>query len=157
MPSVSAMEPTIEVAGLRKRYGATVAVDDLTFTVRPGEVTGFVGPNGAGKSTTMRIVLGLDAADAGTARIGGQPYRSLTAPLTEVGALLDAGAIHPGRRAGPPAVDGPEQRPSRPPRRRGARPGRARRRLPEGGPAGSRSACHSGSASPRRCWAIRRC
>ena len=99
MPSVPAMDPTIEVAGLRKRYGATVAVDDLTFTVRPGQVTGFVGPNGAGKSTTMRIVLGLDAADAGTALIGGRPYRSLTAPLTEVGALLDAEAIHPGRRA----------------------------------------------------------
>ena len=99
MPSVSFMDPTIEVAGLRKRYGATVAVDDLTFTVRPGQVTGFVGPNGAGKSTTMRIVLGLDAADTGTARIGGVPYRSLRAPLTQVGALLDAGAIHPGRRA----------------------------------------------------------
>ena len=99
MPSVSAMDATIDVAGLRKRYGATVAVDDLTFTVHPGMVTGFVGPNGAGKSTTMRIVLGLDAADAGTARIGGRPYRSLTAPLTEVGALLDAEAIHPGRRA----------------------------------------------------------
>ena len=77
MPSVPAMDPTIEVAGLRKRYGATVAVDDLTFTVRPGQVTGFVGPNGAGKSTTMRIMLGLDAADAGTALIGGRPYRSL--------------------------------------------------------------------------------
>ena len=94
------MDPTIEVAGLRKRYGSTVAVDDLTFTVRPGEVTGFVGPNGAGKSTTMRIVLGLDAADAGTALIGGRPYRSLRTPLTEVGALLDAEAVHPGRRAG---------------------------------------------------------
>jgi len=93
------MDATIDVAGLRKRYGSTVAVDDLTFTVHPGMVTGFVGPNGAGKSTTMRIVLGLDAADAGTARIGGRPYRSLTAPLTEVGALLDAEAIHPGRRA----------------------------------------------------------
>ncbi len=93
------MDSTIEVAGLRKRYGATVAVDDLTFTVRPGEVTGFVGPNGAGKSTTMRIVLGLDAADEGTARIGGRAYRSLAVPLTEVGALLDAGAVHPGRRA----------------------------------------------------------
>jgi len=100
VPSVSAMDPTIEVAGLRKRYGSTVAVDDLTFTVRPGEVTGFVGPNGAGKSTTMRIVLGLDAADAGTALVGGRPYRSLKTPLTQVGALLDAEAVHPGRRAG---------------------------------------------------------
>ena len=93
------MHAAIEVAGLRKRYGATVAVDDLTFTVSSGEVTGFVGPNGAGKSTTMRIVLGLDAPDAGSALIGGQPYRSLTTPLTRVGALLDAGAVHPGRRA----------------------------------------------------------
>ena len=71
------MEATIEVAGLRKRYGATVAVDDLTFSVHPGQVTGFVGPNGAGKSTTMRIVLGLDSPDAGTALIGGRSYRSL--------------------------------------------------------------------------------
>ncbi|HEY3014267.1 MAG TPA: ATP-binding cassette domain-containing protein, partial [Nocardioides sp.] len=93
------MDATIEVAGLRKRYGATVAVDDLTFSVTPGQVTGFVGPNGAGKSTTMRVVLGLDAPDAGTALIGGRPYRSLKTPLTQVGALLDAGALHPGRRA----------------------------------------------------------
>ena len=93
------MHAAIEVAGLRKRYGATVAVDDLAFTVSSGEVTGFVGPNGAGKSTTMRIMLGLDAPDAGSAMIGGQAYRSLTTPLTEVGALLDAGAVHPGRRA----------------------------------------------------------
>ena len=93
------MDATIEAAGLRKRYGATVAVDDLSFTVGPGQVTGFVGPNGAGKSTTMRMVLGLDTPDAGTATIGGRPYRSLKTPLTEVGALLDAGAVHPGRRA----------------------------------------------------------
>jgi len=93
------MDATIEAAGLRKRYGATVAVDDLSFTVGPGQVTGFVGPNGAGKSTTMRMVLGLDIPDAGTATIGGRPYRSLKTPLTEVGALLDAGAVHPGRRA----------------------------------------------------------
>jgi ABC-2 type transport system ATP-binding protein len=93
------MDATIEVTNLRKRYGDTVAVDGLSFTVSPGQVTGFVGPNGAGKSTTMRMVLGLDAPDAGTALIGGQPYRSLQTPLTEVGALLDAAAIHPGRRA----------------------------------------------------------
>jgi len=93
------MDATIEAAGLRKRYGATVAVDDLSFTVTAGQVTGFVGPNGAGKSTTMRMVLGLDTPDAGTATIGGRPYRSLKTPLTEVGALLDAGAVHPGRRA----------------------------------------------------------
>jgi len=93
------MEATIEVNGLRKRYGRTVAVDGLSFTVQPGQVTGFVGPNGAGKSTTMRVILGLDAPDEGTALVGGQPYRMLRAPLCHVGALLDAGAIHPGRRA----------------------------------------------------------
>jgi ABC-2 type transport system ATP-binding protein len=93
------MEPSIEVRGVRKRYGRTVAVDDLSFAVRPGEVTGFVGPNGAGKSTTMRVILGLDAPDEGAALIGGRPYRTLRTPLARVGALLDAGAIHPGRRA----------------------------------------------------------
>jgi ABC-2 type transport system ATP-binding protein len=93
------MQPSIEVRGLRKRYGRTIAVDGLTFEVKPGEVTGFVGPNGAGKSTTMRLILGLDAPNEGEALVGGRPYRSLRAPLTEVGALLDASAIHPGRRA----------------------------------------------------------
>jgi len=90
---------TIEVTGLRKRFGPTQALDGMTFTVAPGEVTGFVGPNGAGKSTTMRVILGLDAADAGTALIGGQPYASLRHPLGQVGALLDAGALQPGRSA----------------------------------------------------------
>ena len=71
------MEATIEVSGLRKRFGPTVALDGMTFTVAPGQVTGFVGPNGAGKSTTMRVILGLDAADEGTALVGGQPYRTL--------------------------------------------------------------------------------
>jgi ABC-2 type transport system ATP-binding protein len=89
----------IEVRGLRKRYGSTLAVDDLSFTVEPGRVTGFVGPNGAGKSTTMRIILGLDAVDAGTALVGGRPYQALTRPLRTVGALLDASAVHPGRSA----------------------------------------------------------
>ncbi|GAA4571935.1 ATP-binding cassette domain-containing protein [Micromonospora coerulea] len=93
------MEPTIEVRGLRKRYRTTVAVDGLSFTVRAGEVTGFVGPNGAGKSTTMRLILGLDAPDEGEALVNGRPYRSLRTPLTYVGALLDASAVHPGRRA----------------------------------------------------------
>jgi len=87
----------IEVRGLSKRYGATVAVDGLNFDVRPGIVTGFLGPNGAGKSTTMRMVLGLDAPDAGQARIGGSRYRELRWPLREVGALLEARAFHPGR------------------------------------------------------------
>ena len=93
------MESTIEVRDLRKRYGPTVALDDLSFTVRPGHVTGFVGPNGAGKSTTMRVVLGLAAPDAGTALVGGVPYRTLRRPLTHVGALLDAGALQPSRTA----------------------------------------------------------
>jgi len=93
------MQATIEVAGLRKRFGPTLALDGMSFAVQPGQVTGFVGPNGAGKSTTMRVVLGLDAADDGTARIGGQPYQSLRHPLSHVGALLDAGALQPGRTA----------------------------------------------------------
>ncbi|MFF2852424.1 ABC transporter ATP-binding protein [Streptomyces sp. NPDC058001] len=92
------MEATIEVRELRKRFGATVAVDGLSFTVEPGQVTGFVGPNGAGKSTTLRMLLGLDAPDAGTALIGGQPYATLRQPLTRAGALLDATAVHPSRR-----------------------------------------------------------
>jgi len=91
------MEATIEVSGLRKSFGSTTALDGMTFTVRPGVITGFVGPNGAGKSTTMRVILGLDAADAGTALIGGHPYRQLRQPLRHVGALLDASALHPAR------------------------------------------------------------
>jgi ABC-2 type transport system ATP-binding protein len=93
------MEASIEVTGLRKRFGPTLALDGMTFSVLPGQVTGFVGPNGAGKSTTMRVILGLDAADEGTALIGGQPYRTLRHPLSQVGALLDAGALQPSRSA----------------------------------------------------------
>ena len=93
------MEATIEVDGLRKRFGSTQALDGMTFTVQPGQVTGFVGPNGAGKSTTMRVILGLDAADAGTATIGGYQYHSLKNPLSHVGSLLDAGALQPSRSA----------------------------------------------------------
>jgi len=93
------MNATIEIDGLRKRFGATQALDGMTFTVGPGQVTGFVGPNGAGKSTTMRAILGLDAPDAGTATIGGRPYRSLKNPLRHVGSLLDAGALQPSRSA----------------------------------------------------------
>jgi ABC-2 type transport system ATP-binding protein len=89
--------PGIVVAGLRKRYGATLALDGMSFTVRPGVVTGFVGPNGAGKSTTMRVILGLDAVEEGTALVDGQPYRGLRHPLTHLGSLLDAAALHPGR------------------------------------------------------------
>jgi ABC-2 type transport system ATP-binding protein len=93
------MEATIEVSGLRKRFGPTRALDGMSFTVRPGQVTGFVGPNGAGKSTTMRVILGLDAADEGTALVGGRPYKSLRHPLSHVGALLDAAALQPSRSA----------------------------------------------------------
>src|SRR6266516_5916974 len=89
----------IEVRGLTKRYGSTVAVDALSFDVRAGMVTGFLGPNGSGKSTTMRLIMGLDAPDAGHARIGGRPYRALRWPLREVGALLEAHTFHPGRSA----------------------------------------------------------
>jgi ABC-2 type transport system ATP-binding protein len=90
---------TIEVCELTKRFGGATAVDALSFTVRPGRVTGFLGPNGAGKSTTMRMVLGLDAPDAGTALVNGRRYADLRYPLREVGALLDAAAVHPARSA----------------------------------------------------------
>ncbi|MBO0809875.1 MAG: ATP-binding cassette domain-containing protein [Actinobacteria bacterium] len=93
------MEATIEVAGLRKRFGPALALDGMTFTVRPGQITGFVGPNGAGKSTTMRVILGLDAPDEGHALIGGKPYPKLRHPLSHVGALLDAAALQPSRSA----------------------------------------------------------
>ena len=87
----------IQVRGLTKQYGAVRAVDDLSFDVAPGKVTGFLGPNGAGKSTTMRIVLGLDRPTAGSALVGGRPFATLAEPLRAAGALLDAGAVHPGR------------------------------------------------------------
>ncbi|HTZ26905.1 MAG TPA: ATP-binding cassette domain-containing protein [Streptosporangiaceae bacterium] len=93
------VEARIEVSGVHKRFGSAVALDGMTFTVPPGQVTGFVGPNGAGKSTTMRVILGLDAADAGTALIGGRRYRNLHPPLCHVGSLLDAAALQPGRSA----------------------------------------------------------
>ena len=89
----------IEIEGLTKRYGEKVAVNNLTFTVRPGLVTGFLGPNGAGKSTTMRMILGLDTPTEGTALIDGRPYTAWPRPLTKVGALLDAKALHPRRSA----------------------------------------------------------
>ncbi len=89
----------IEARGLVKRYGSATAVDNLSFDVLPGTVTGFLGPNGAGKSTTMRMILGLDRPDAGGVRINGQHYHDLRWPLREVGALLEARAFHPGRTA----------------------------------------------------------
>ena len=89
----------IEAAGLTKRYGDRLAVDNLSFSVKPGQVTGFLGPNGAGKSTTMRMILGLDAPTSGTVTIGGRPFDKVAYPLREVGALRDANAVHGGRSA----------------------------------------------------------
>jgi ABC-2 type transport system ATP-binding protein len=89
----------IEVRGLTKRYGAKTAVDNLSFTIEPGRVTGFLGPNGAGKTTTMRCILGLDYPDAGTVSVDGQAYQNLAYPMREVGALLEAKAVHGGRSA----------------------------------------------------------
>jgi ABC-2 type transport system ATP-binding protein len=89
----------IEVRDLTKRYGEKLAVDNLSFTVEAGRVTGFLGPNGAGKSTTMRLILGLDYPESGTATINGRPYHDLGNPLTTVGALLEAKSVHPGRSA----------------------------------------------------------
>ena len=89
----------IEVRGLVKQYGAKIAVNDLSFDVEPGHVTGFLGPNGAGKTTTMRLILGLDYPDAGTAIIHGKQYAGLAYPMREVGALIDAKAVHGGRSA----------------------------------------------------------
>ena len=89
----------IEVAALTKRYGSTTAVDGLTFTARPGTVTGFLGPDGAGKSTTMRLVVGLERPTSGTAKVCGRRYADLAAPLRTVGVMLDARSVHPGRTA----------------------------------------------------------
>ena len=92
-----AAAPPIEVRGLTKRYGSTVAVDDLSFTIPAGRITGFLGPNGAGKTTTLRAVLGLVRPTAGEARVAGEPYRRLRDPLRRVGAVLEADSFHPSR------------------------------------------------------------
>jgi ABC-2 type transport system ATP-binding protein len=89
----------IEARGLTKRYGTTTAVDDLSFTVEPGRITGFLGPNGAGKTTTMRLILGLDRPTAGAVTVNGKPFTQLAYPMREVGALLEAKAVHGGRSA----------------------------------------------------------
>src|SRR4029450_7743553 len=96
------MDVMIETHGVTKRYGRTVALDDLSIAVRPGLVTGFVGPNGAGKTTTMQVLLGLATADSGDALIRGQRYNTIDRPLTVVGALLAAGAFRPSRSARSP-------------------------------------------------------
>ena len=89
----------IEARSLSKRYGDTHAVDNLSFTVEPGKITGFLGPNGAGKTTTMRLILGLDRPSGGNVTVNGRPFRELASPMREVGALLDAKAVHGGRSA----------------------------------------------------------
>jgi ABC-2 type transport system ATP-binding protein len=93
------MEAAIEVTDLRKRFGPTLALDGLSFSVTAGSITGFVGPNGAGKSTTMRAILGLDSLDGGHALVGGRPYQQLRHPLSHLGSLLDAAALQPSRSA----------------------------------------------------------
>jgi ABC-2 type transport system ATP-binding protein len=96
----------IEAHGLTKTYGKRTAVDGVTFTVQPGRVTGFLGPNGAGKSTTMRLILGLDRPTSGRVLVNGRPYAEHPSPLKEVGALLDAKALHPARHARHPPQPG---------------------------------------------------
>src|SRR5215469_16488668 len=89
----------IEARGLTKRYGDTLAVDNLSFSVAPGRITGFLGPNGAGKTNTMRLILGLDQPTSGTVTVDGQPFTQVAQPMRQVGALLDAKALHGGRSA----------------------------------------------------------
>ena len=143
----------IEIRALTKRYGPTTAVSDLTFTVRPGMVTGFLGPNGAGKSTTMRMILGLDEPTSGSVMVNGRPPRSHAAPLREVGGMLDPRAVHPSRSAYHHLLALAQTS------------GIRRSRVDEvidavglrsvaGGRASSPSAWDSGWASPRRCSAI---
>jgi ABC-2 type transport system ATP-binding protein len=128
----------ITVQGLTKRFGDVLAVDQLDFTVDEGTVAGFLGPNGAGKTTTLRMLLGLVAPDAGTATIGGRPYRELSDPIRRVGAVLEAGGFHPGAGRGGPLPD------------------RAGRRRPAPGRGASRSACASAWGWPRPCSATPR-
>ena len=146
--------PMITVKSLTKRYGRITAVDSLTFEVAPGTVTGFLGPNGSGKSTTMRMIMGLDAPDAGQARIGGRAYRELRWPLREVGSQLEARSFHPGRSArAPSGRAGRQQRHPARPGRRGARDRRAGR---GGRPAGGEVLARHGPAARRGGRAARR-
>ena len=147
----------IVTRGLTKRYGDTLAVDGLSFTVSPGVVTGFLGPNGSGKSTTMRMILGLDRPDAGSALVNGCAYAELSWPLREVGALLDAKAFHPGRSARNHlrwlAQTNDIPRPGWTP----CSTSSGSPRWPTAGRASSRWAWGSGSASPARSSATRAC
>ena len=148
----------IEVRGLTKRYGATLAVDDLSFDVEPGKVTGFLGPNGAGKSTTMRMMLGLDRPTAGQALVNGRSFATLAEPLREVGALLDPGSVHPGRtgrnhlRVAARANGLPQRRVDEVIEQVGLGVGR-----PAAGSRATPWACASGSASRRHSSAIPAC
>jgi energy-coupling factor transporter ATP-binding protein EcfA2 len=150
------MSATIEIDGLRNRFGPAQALDEMTFTVHPGQVTGFVEPNGAGKSTTMSVVAGLDVPGAGTATLGGRPYRTPKNPLRHVGTLLDAGALQPSRSARNQMLWLAHSQ--------GLKSGRVDEVIALAGlepaaaarPAGTPSACGSGSASPPRCSATRR-
>jgi ABC-2 type transport system ATP-binding protein len=144
----------IEVQGLTKRYGDKVAVDGLSFTVEPGRVTGFLGPNGAGKSTTMRLILGLDAPTHGSATVNGRSYRQHPAPLREVGALLEARSVHPGRSAYHHLLAIVETAGIARSRVTRSSTWSASVRWCAGGPAASRSAWASASASPPPCSAI---
>jgi len=147
----------IEARGLTKRYGETLAVANLSFDVRPGRVTGFLGPNGAGKSTTMRMMVVLDDPTSGSVTIDGRRYVEQERPLRQIGALLDAKAVHPSRSAYNHLLGLAQTN------------GIPRRRVtevlelvgleskPDAAPAASRSAWASGSASPPRCWEIHPC
>ncbi len=147
----------IEARGLVKRYRSTLAVDDLSFDVRPGTVTGFLGPNGAGKSTTMRMIMGLDRPDAGQVTVGGRRYADLRWPLREVGALLEAKAFHPGRtaRAHLTALAASNAIARRRVTRCSPSPASSRPRTAARG--SSRWACPSAWASPPPCSAIPGC
>jgi energy-coupling factor transporter ATP-binding protein EcfA2 len=124
---------TIEARGLTKRYGDKVAVDDLSFSIKPGRVTGFLGPNGAGKTTTMRMILGLDRPSAGAVTVNGKPFAGLYSPMREVGALLDAKAMQ-GQSSCRPSDHAPaEMNVTIPYRACRRRSGRAGRRSPRGG------------------------
>ena len=158
LPSVPAWKQLSKSSGLRKRFGPTAGPGRDVLHRRAGQVTGFVGPNGAGKSTTMRVILGLDAADEGTALIGGRPYAQPAPPAQPRRRAAGRGrAAAQPQRPQPPAVAGPLPGPGRPPGRRGDRAGRACRRRPGARRAATRWACGSGSASPPRCSATRRC
>ena len=147
----------ITVSGLTKQYGTRTVVDDVSFTLEPGTVTGFLGPNGAGKTTTMRMITGLVPASAGSALLDGRPYAAAPNPGAVMGTLLDAAAVHPGRTGAThltllaSALGVPAKRVVRC-SSWSASPLRA-----DAGSAATPSACGSGWASPGRSWPTRRC